>query len=164
MRPANTLLTRREFLQASAVATISAPVPASNVLTQVAPQQPNDDVLPARQKERRKELWGLLGDLPWGHKPGPAKLVSKEEHEDYVLERLVLDLNGVEPVPALLLIPRKRQTPAPGLLYIHWHGGMYDLGKEMLLKGVQVAPAYAPVCAPQGNYAGDGVERTKDAN
>src|SRR5437660_1607989 len=60
MRPANTLLTRREFLQASAVATISAPVPASNVLTQVAPQQPNDDVLPARQKERRKELWGLL--------------------------------------------------------------------------------------------------------
>ncbi|PYT34277.1 MAG: hypothetical protein DMG58_05310, partial [Acidobacteria bacterium] len=112
MRPANTLLTRREFLQASAVATISAPVPASNGLTQVAPQQPNDDVLPAWQKERRKELWGLLGDLPWGHKPGPAKLVSKEEHEDYVLERLVLDLNGVEPVPALLLIPRKRQTPA----------------------------------------------------
>src|SRR5437773_6657940 len=150
MRPANTLLTRREFLQASAVATISAPVPASDGLTQVAPQQPNDDVLPAWQKERRKELWGLLGDLPWGHKPGPAKLVSKEEHEDYVLERLVLDLNGVEPVPALLLIPRKRQTPAPGLLYIHWHGGMYDLGKEMLLKGVQVAPAYAPVCADKG--------------
>src|SRR5439155_16626116 len=27
-------------------------------LTQVAPQQPNDDVLPAWQKERRKELWG----------------------------------------------------------------------------------------------------------
>ena len=83
MRPANTLLTRREFLQASAVATISAPVPASIGLTQVAPQQPNDDVLPARQKERRKELWGLLGDLPWGHKPGPAKLVSKENKETF---------------------------------------------------------------------------------
>src|SRR5437773_7669693 len=27
---------------------------------------------------------------------------------------------------------------------------MYDLGKEMLLKGVQVAPAYAPVCAEKG--------------
>src|SRR5438876_9575997 len=60
------------------------------------------------------------------------------------------DLNGVEPVPALLLIPRKRQTPAPGLLYIHWHGGMYDLGKEMLVKGVEVAPAYASVCAQKG--------------
>src|ERR1700755_1250531 len=88
-----------------------------------------DDAFLGRQKERRKELWELLGDLPWEHNPGPAKLVSKEEQEDYTLERLVLDLNGVEPVPALLLIPRKRQEPAPGLLYIHWHGGMYDLGK-----------------------------------
>src|SRR6516162_11834540 len=148
MRPANTLSTRREFLQAAAAA--SATVPASKALAQLAPQQPSDDTFLARQKGRRKELWELLGDLPWEHKPGPAKLVSKEEHEDYTLERLVLDLNGVEPVPALLLIPRKRQTPAPGLLYIHWHGGMYDLGKEMLLRGVEVAPAYAPVCAQKG--------------
>ena len=150
MRPANTLSTRREFLQASVAAAASAALPASNALAQNAPQQPRDDAFLARQKERRKQLWALLGDLPWEHRPGPAKLVSKEEHEDYTLERLVLDLNGVEPVPALLLIPRKRQTPAPGLLYIHWHGGMYDLGKEMLLNGVEVAPAYAPVCAQKG--------------
>jgi hypothetical protein len=77
-------------------------------------------------------------------------VVSKEEHEGYTLERLVLDLNGVEPVPALLLIPRKRQTPSPGLLYIHWHGGMYDLGKEQLLRGVNAQPAYAPVCVEKG--------------
>ena len=144
------LSTRREFLQASAAATVSAAVSASNSLAQLAAEAPSDEAFLARQKERRKELWGLLGDLPWGHKPGPVKLVSKEEHEDYTLERLELDLNGVESVPALLLIPRKRQTPAPGLLYIHWHGGMYDLGKEMLLKGVEVAPAYAPVCAQKG--------------
>lgn len=61
-----------------------------------------------------------------------------------------LDLNGIEPVPAILLIPDRRHTPAPGLLFIHWHGGMYDLGKEMLLKGVDVQPAYAPVCAEKG--------------
>ena len=149
MRSANALSTRRDFLQAAVVATTSASVPASNVLAQLAAQQPRDAFL-ARQEERRKELWGLLGDLPWEHKPGPAKLVSKEQHEDYVLERLVLDLNGVEPVPALLLIPHKRQTRAPGLLYIHWHGGMYDLGKEMLIKGVEVAPPYAAVCAQKG--------------
>ena len=83
MRPTNTLSTRREFLQSSAVATISAAVPASNALAQLAPQQTNEDAFLARQAERRKELWGLLGDLPWEHRPGPAKLVSKEEHEDY---------------------------------------------------------------------------------
>jgi len=150
MRTANTFSTRRDFLQISAAATISAAVPNSNSLAQLAPQQRKQTSFPAHQEARRKELWALLGDLPWQHKPGPAKLVSKEEHEDYVLERLVLDLNGIEPVPALLLLPRKRQPRAPGLLYIHWHGGMYDLGKEMLVKGVEVAPPYAAVCAQKG--------------
>jgi dienelactone hydrolase len=104
----------------------------------------------ANQEKRRKELWSLLGDLPWQHKPGPAKVVKTEKHDGYTLERLVLDLNGAEPVPALLLIPDRRQKPAPGLLFIHWHGGMYDLGKEQLLIGGEAQPAYAPVCAEKG--------------
>ncbi len=102
------------------------------------------------QEKRRQELWSLLGDLPWQHEPGPPKLLKIEKHDGYTLERLQLDLNGLEPVPALLLIPDRRQTPAPGLLYIHWHAGMYDLGKEQLLEGVDVQPAYAPVCAEMG--------------
>ncbi len=104
----------------------------------------------AFQARRRKELWSLLGDLPWSHRPGPAKVLATEKHDGYTLERLVLDLNGVEPVPALLLIPDKRAARAPGLLYIHWHGGMYDLGKEQLLLGADAQPAYAPVCAEKG--------------
>lgn len=104
----------------------------------------------AHQQARRKELWGLLGDLPWDHKPAPPKLIKTEKHDGYTLERLVLDLNGIEPVPAILLIPEKRRERAPGLLYIHWHGGMYDLGKEQLLAGVKAQPAYAPVCAEKG--------------
>ncbi len=104
----------------------------------------------AYQESRRGELWGLLGDLPWQHQPAPPKLIRTEKHEGYTLQRLVLDLNGVEPVPALLLIPDRRQHPAPGLLFMHWHAGMYDLGKEQLLQGVSVQPAYAPVCAEKG--------------
>lgn len=104
----------------------------------------------AYQERRRQELWSLLGDLPWQHRPGPAKLVKREKHDGYTLERLVLDLNGAEPVPALLLIPDRRQERAPGLLFIHWHGGMYNLGKEQLLVGDEAQPAYAPVCAEKG--------------
>jgi len=104
----------------------------------------------AYQESRRGELWGLLGDLPWQHKPSPPRVVSTEKRENYTLQRLVLDLNGIEPVPALLLIPDRRQHPAPGLLFVHWHAGMYDLGKEQLLEGVKVQPAYAPVCAEKG--------------
>jgi dienelactone hydrolase len=102
------------------------------------------------QERRRGELWGLLGNLPWQYRPGTPRLVSAEKHDGYTLERLVLDLNGEEPVPALLLIPDYRQTPAPGLLYIHWHAGMYGLGKEQLLQGVEAQAAYAPVCASRG--------------
>jgi len=105
------------------------------------------------QRRRRKELWGLLGDLPWSHKPGPARLVRTEKHEGYTLERLVLDLNGLEPVPAVLLVPDRLKKRAPGLLYIHWHGGMYDLGKEQLVAGVGAQPAYAPVCLEKGIVA-----------
>jgi dienelactone hydrolase len=104
----------------------------------------------AYQQRRRQDLWGLLGDLPWQHKPAPPQQISAEKHNGFTLERLILDLNGAEPVPALLLIPDRLQHPAPGLLYIHWHGGMYDLGKEQLLRGVDVQPAYAQVCAEKG--------------
>lgn len=110
----------------------------------------NDDAFSSYQKRRREDLWGLLGDLPWQHEQAAPKVVRTEEHDGYTLQRLILDLNGIEPVPALLLIPKQLQRPAPGLLFIHWHAGMYDLGKEQLLRGTTVQPAYAPVLAKMG--------------
>lgn len=139
--------TRRNFLGRSLFA-LGAPFASSFVDTEGYSQ--SERSFASHQEKRRRELWALLGDLPWRHRPGPAKLLSTEEHEGYTLERLVLDLNGIEPVPAILLIPHKRRRLAPGLLFMHWHGGMYDLGKDQLLKGVEEQPAYAPVCAQKG--------------
>jgi hypothetical protein len=102
------------------------------------------------QQKRRRELWSLLGDLPLNHRPQPPKLLKTEKGSGYTLEYLILDLNGLEPVPALLLIPEKRQPRAPGMLYIHWHGGTYPTGKDELLTGRKVLPAYAPVMAEKG--------------
>lgn len=141
---------RRDFLMhsASMLALGAASSAGMNVIPDPSKLSPKK--FAAYQAKRRKELWSLLGDLPWNHHPAPPKLVTTEKHEGYTLERLVLDTNGLEPVPALLLIPDKRPPKAPALLYIHWHGGMYDLGKEQLLKGVPVQPAYAPVLAEKG--------------
>jgi len=102
------------------------------------------------QANRRRELWSLLGDLPQGVVPRRTTLVKTEKHNGYTLERLILDLNGVEPVPALLLIPDKRQPKAPGLLYIHAHGGTYEMGSEELLEGRDILRPYAPLCAEKG--------------
>ena len=142
--------TRRDFLRSSVAASLAlaSPIPAGLEGDHVQTQ--TDEEFRKFQGRRRKELWGLLGDLPWQHRPGPAKLVRTEKHDGYTLERLVLDLNGQEPVPALLLIPDKRDARAPGMLYMHWHAGMYGLGKEQLPRGTDVQPAYAPVLAEKG--------------
>lgn len=136
--------TRRDFIRSSTGAAALDALDANPLMREIS------EGFADAQERRRKELWGLLGDLPWQYRPGPAKLVTIEKHDGYRLERLILDLNGSEPVPALLLIPDKRQTRAPGLLFIHWHAGMYGLGKEQLLRGVEAQPAYAPVCAEKG--------------
>ncbi len=138
---------RRDFLRISAALMTTAGVG----LTAPGDAEPEPPTASAGSSAaRRKELWSLLGGLPWKHRPAAPRLLKTEKHDGFTLERLVLDLNGEEAVPALLLIPEKRQTRAPGLLYIHWHGGMYDLGKEQLLTGVGVQPAYAPVLANKG--------------
>jgi dienelactone hydrolase len=142
--------TRRRFLGKSAAVIVSGAASLRSSFAKTGKYQEISNSFAQRQEQRRKELLGLLGDLPWQHRPTPPMLLSIEKHEDYNLERLVLDLNGIEPVPALLLIPHKRQAPAPGLLFIHWHAGMYDLGKEQLLRGVEAQPAYASVCAQKG--------------
>jgi dienelactone hydrolase len=143
-------MTRRQFVpHLTALAASQSGLAASNF----DQRESMDNSLTAfaeYQQRRRQALWSLLGDLPWQHEPGAPKLVRREDHGNYTIERLVLDLNGLEPVPAILLIPKRRKPRAPGLLFIHWHAGMYDLGKEQLLQGTKVQPAYASVCAELG--------------
>jgi len=142
---------RREFLKQTATLLSLAGSAATPGLRQ--DPEPPGSAFRDRQSKRRQELWSLLGELPWKHQPGPAKTICVERHAGYSLERLVLDLNGMEKVPAILLVPETRPPKAPGLLYIHWHGGMYDLGKEQLLTGVDQQPAYAPYCVDNGIVA-----------
>jgi hypothetical protein len=121
-----------------------------NFSRQAVAANPSSEAFAQRQKRRREELWGLLGDLPPRDRPVAARTLSSQQADGYTLEHLELDLNGLEPVPALLLLPDKRPAKAPGLIYIHAHGGTYQLGKEELVRGRAVLPPYAPVCAAKG--------------
>lgn len=111
---------------------------------------------------RRDELRALLGPLPEVAGLPGARLVGREEREAYVLEKLVLDLNGVEDVPAYLALPREPvATPVPIILYNHaWN---FELGKNELLqggKGAQQRPyvdalteaGYAVFCADMWSF------------
>lgn len=95
--------------------------------------------------ERRAKLWSLLGRLPERDRPISAATLSVEHRAGYVLERLLLDLNGVEPVPAVFVRPLDRGGPFPAVLYNHAHGGEYTIGKSELIEGRSALqrPGYA---------------------
>lgn len=82
---------------------------------------------------RREELMGLLGKLPSRTKPIQAHLLQEQENSSYILEKLVLELNDREPVPAYFLRAKHAGPRSPVMLYNHSHGGRYKVGKEELL-------------------------------
>ncbi len=93
---------------------------------------------------RRRELCGLLGDLPPRGRPISARTVSTEERSGFVLEKLVLDVNGIQPAPAYFVKPKQLSGKAPAILFNHWHAGEYKLGKDELLRPKpDSVPSYA---------------------
>jgi dienelactone hydrolase len=104
---------------------------------------------------RRKELYSLLGDLPPRNRPISATRISTEERSGYVLEKLKLDLNGFEAVPAYFVRPKSAAGRLPAIVYHHAHGGDYPLGKDELLRGrVQLqSPPYADLLTSMGYCA-----------
>ena len=139
---------RRRFLKQTLA------VPATTILAgafhTTSAMETHADNFSSRQKEARRKLLSLLGDLPFAHKPKAPVLRKKEKHPGYTLEHLEFDFNGIEPVPGILLVPDNIKGKAPCMLYSHAHFGTYPIGKDELLDGRKVMPAYAPVYAEKG--------------
>ncbi|HEY5584938.1 MAG TPA: acetylxylan esterase [Ruminiclostridium sp.] len=86
------------------------------------------------KEQKREELYNLLGDLPNRQTPVLSRLISKEERENFFIERLVLDLNEIEPVPAFFIYPKNTHNKkTPVILFNHSHGGNYHIGKDEIL-------------------------------
>lgn len=103
----------------------------------------------------RRELISLLGNLPEFDRPVTCEKIGEEERETYVLEKLVLDLNGEEPVGAYFAKPKETKGQMPAVLFNHSHGGAYHLGKDEFIKGnvYLQEPVYAEELTGMGYYA-----------
>ncbi|TRZ40351.1 alpha/beta hydrolase [Niallia circulans] len=79
-----------------------------------------------------RQLFALLGDRS---KPETlsAQVISREQQNGYILESLLLDLNGLEKVPAYFAIPQDTDGPLPTVIFNHSHGGNFEQGKQELL-------------------------------
>ena len=110
---------------------------------------------PQNNPARRAALLSLLGDLPERSGPVEAAVLGVEERGGLRLESLLLDLNGLEPVPAVFVRPAAAAGPLPVVLYSHAHGGDFVLGKDELLNGRPALqqPPYGPVLAELGYAA-----------
>jgi dienelactone hydrolase len=56
--------------------------------------------------------------------------VAHTEHDGHILEKLEFDNGAGATVYGYLLLPAGRAQPGPAILYQHYHGGKYELGKD----------------------------------
>jgi len=133
---------RRTLLSASAGAMILAPHMSSSVAI-------------AAESNRVKELYGLLGKLPPRDRKVSAELVATEDRGTYTLEKLVLDLNGIEAAPAYFARPKGKSGRLPTVLFNHSHGGGYKIGKTEFIEGREYLsnPPYAEFLTSLGYNA-----------
>jgi dienelactone hydrolase len=104
---------------------------------------------------RRQQLYDLLGKLPPRDRAVSATLVSTEDRGSYTLEKLSLDLNGEEAVPAYFAKPKNASGKLPTVLFNHSHGGGYQIGKAEFIDGRSYLskPSYAEFLTSLGYNA-----------
>jgi len=96
------------------------------------------------QEKQRRKLYSLLGDLPSrDSRMGVRTVGIIRETEESTVEKLALEINDLEPVPAYFLKPKSRSGTVPAVLYNHYHGGQYHLGKEEMFQAREGSPCWA---------------------
>lgn len=102
------------------------------------------------RQEIRAQVCKLLGELP----PKPSKpeveILYREARAGHVLEKFVFDNGAGATVPGYLLLPEKLEGKAPAVLFCHWHGGEYEIGKEELYQARHMPEAPGPALAARG--------------
>src|SRR4029453_337118 len=78
--------------------------------------------------------------------PGQVKVVSREDHDGYTLERFEFH-NGVDMVvPGVLLVPKNRTGPVPAIVGLHGHGS----SKESICTDAKSSQLIGPQLARSG--------------
>jgi dienelactone hydrolase len=96
----------------------------------------------------RSRMWQLLRDEP---RRTPALVAQEQEaRDDFFLERLRLRFDSGEIVRGLVTRPVEAPDRRPAILFLHSHGGHYDVGADELLQGQDYIGAYGPIFARAG--------------
>ncbi len=84
-----------------------------------------------RQAGREKVFETLLY-RPERVDPNP-ELLDRTDMGDYIREKILFSTSPQFRVPAYVLVPKGLKKPAPAIIDLHSHGGMFLLGKEKIV-------------------------------
>lgn len=94
----------------------------------------------SQRPELRARFWALLGEVPPMFTPQP-KITLTLQRDGYRVEKFEFDNSVGDTVYGYILVPDYLAEPAPAVVYQHYHGNKYFLGKdEMFLDRVTVPP------------------------
>lgn len=94
-------------------------------------RRPKD--LEAWKAEARSKIFDALAYRPEQCPPG-ATILERVDKGEYIRERLTFHTAPQVEVPAYLFIPKRAKRPAPAVLALHDHSGLYYWGKEHIVE------------------------------
>jgi len=103
-----------------------------------------------QRKQIRATATELLGKLPPRPKLPTVKILSRDDRGDFILEKFEFDNDAGAVVPGYLILPKQAKGKSPAILYCHWHGGQYDIGKDEMLQTKHMPEAPGPALARRG--------------
>jgi dienelactone hydrolase len=106
------------------------------------------------QPNARARIFEHLFYAPPRIAPQP-ELVRRTDKGDYIEEYLTFQTTPDLRVPAYVLVPKKARLPAPGILALHSHDGIYLWGKEKVVEDDQEHPYMAAF--KQRSYGGKSI-------
>ncbi|MCL5096970.1 MAG: dienelactone hydrolase family protein [Candidatus Omnitrophica bacterium] len=150
------LLVNAHFSSSASNATDQTALPVWQRWLDKAPPVPEFKAPASRQQweqrrgQLRAQLWELLGKLPPRPSIPDVKIIRREERDGYSLEKLEFDNQAGAIVPGYLLLPKSTGRRLPAILYCHWHGGEYAIGKEELFQARHTPVEPGPALARRG--------------
>ncbi len=107
---------------------------------------------PEFQAAARATLLELLHYRPAPVDPSP-EVLELVDCGEYTREKILFSTSPILRVPAYVLIPKNLKAPAPAIVDLHSHGGMFLFGKEKVVDlGTDNHPAMVPY--HRENYEG----------
>jgi dienelactone hydrolase len=107
------------------------------------------------QGRARATIFELLSYAPSPVAPQPQS-ISRTDRGDYIEEYLTFQTTPDLRVPAYLLIPKNAKLPAPGIVALHSHDGLYLWGKEKVIEGAADEHPYL-TAFKRRRYGGKGI-------